>query len=253
MPPTEQTLVTELDLDRTWTYDRDLQHGGHLVEMVTGAALQASGHPHPLATTAHFLSAPRVGPAQVHVQLLRAGRSVSTLRAQLVQAERPCLDVVVTAGRLGPPGPPAYLDGAPPALPAVERCVRTTIPAGLPRNGIVEQLDLRVDPVTVGTVSDRAEVRGWVRYADRRPVDPLALLCLADGLPPVTLALGRRGWVPTVELTVRVRALPSTGWLRMVQRAQLLQDGWLDETCEIWDSTDRLVAQAGQLAGYRER
>ena len=57
--------------------------------------------------------------------------------------------------------------------------------------------------------------------------------------------------MPTVELTVHVRALPAPGWLRLVQRAQLLQDGWLDESCEIWDSTDRLVAQATQLAGYR--
>jgi hypothetical protein len=36
-----------------------------------------------------------------------------------------------------------------------------------------------------------------------------------------------------------------------VQRARLLQDGWLDEECELWDSRGRLVAQARQLAGYR--
>ena len=67
----------------------------------------------------------------------------------------------------------------------------------------------------------------------------------------MTFALGLRGWVPTVELTVHVRARPAPGWLRLVQRAQLLQDGWLDETCEIWDSAGRLVAQGHQLAGYR--
>jgi hypothetical protein len=40
--------------------------------------------------------------------------------------------------------------------------------------------------------------------------------------------------------------------VRVLQRARLLRDGWLDEECEIWDSADRLVAQARQLAGYRE-
>ena len=82
-------------------------------------------------------------------------------------------------------------------------------------------------------------------------MDAFALLCLADALPPVTVALGLPGWVPTVELTVHVRSVPAPGWLRLVQRAQLIADGWLDETCEIWDSNDRLVAQAVQLAGYR--
>ena len=70
-------------------------------------------------------------------------------------------------------------------------------------------------------------------------------------LPPVTFDLGLAGWVPTVELTVHLRGLPAPGWVRAVQWATLLQDGWLDEECLIWDSRDRLVAQARQLAGYR--
>ena len=90
-----------------------------------------------------------------------------------------------------------------------------------------------------------------MRYASGADAGPLQLLCLADALPPVTFSLGMRGWVPTVELTVHVRARPAPGWLRLVQRAHLMQDGWLDETCEIWDSAGRLVAQGHQLAGYR--
>jgi hypothetical protein len=34
-------------------------------------------------------------------------------------------------------------------------------------------------------------------------------------------------------------------------RGHLLEDGWLDETCDVWDSRGRLVCQARQLAGYR--
>ena len=70
-------------------------------------------------------------------------------------------------------------------------------------------------------------------------------------LPPVTFDLGLFGWVPTLELTVLLRGLPAPGWIRAVQRATLLQDGWLDEECLLWDSRGRLVAQARQLAGYR--
>ncbi|MDQ3503483.1 MAG: thioesterase family protein, partial [Actinomycetota bacterium] len=49
-----------------------------------------------------------------------------------------------------------------------------------------------------------------------------------------------------------LRCLPAQGWLRVVQRAKLLHGGWLDEECEVWDSSGQLVAQARQLAGYRE-
>ena len=250
----------DVDLDETWAYGAGTQHGGFLLELLAthglaGAVPGALGvHPDPLAVSAHFLSAPRLGPAQVHVDVLRTGRSVSTVRAALVQGGRTCLDAVVTAGRLGEPGTPAYVDGGPPSLPPVEDCVRNVRPEGEPRNGITEQLDLRLDPSAAGWLSEpsgRAEVRGWVRYASGADAGPLQLLCLADALPPVTFALGMRGWVPTVELTVHVRARPAPGWLRVVQRAHLLQDGWLDETCEIWDATGRLVAQGHQLAGYR--
>jgi len=251
--------AVDLELDRTWTYGPDVQHGGYLLELLGAAAVDGSPHPHPLAVSAHFLSAPKLGAARIEVERLRTGRSVSTTRARLVQGGRVCLDAVVTAGLLGAPGEPGYAEGAPPELPPLEQCLSNTPQPGEPRNGITEQLDLRLDPAAagwLGTPSERAEVRGWVRFASvegapRREVDPLALLCLADGLPPVTSALGLRGWVPTVELTVHVRARPAPGWLRMVQSARLLQDGWLDESCEIWDSTGRLVAQATQLAGYR--
>lgn len=243
----------ELELDRTWTHGPDVQHGGHLLERVAAAALEAAPHPHPLAVSAHFLAAPALGPATVQSTVLRSGRAVSTVRAALVQGGRTCVDVTVSAGRLGPPGVPLYATGAPPALPPVQECVRGAGQAG-ERNGILEQLDVRFDPGAAGWMREPsavAEVRGWVRYASGREPDVLGLLCLADALPPVTFALGLRGWVPTVELTVHVRALPAPGWLRLVQRAQVIADGWLDETCEIWDSTDRLVASSVQLAGYR--
>ncbi len=244
----------ELDLDRTWTYGPDTQHGGRLLELVAQAAVGAVEHPHPLAVSAHYLSAPRLGAATVEREVLRRGRSVSSVRARLVQDGRACLEAVVSAGRLGAPGRPEYAGAVAPVLPPVEQCLVHDRQPGEARNGITEQLDLRLDPSAaawMGAPSSVAEVRGWVRYASGRDADPLALLCLADALPPVTFALGLTGWVPTVELTVHVRALPAPGWLRVVQRALLVADGWLDETCEIWDSTDRLVAQSVQLAGYR--
>lgn len=246
-------MTLDLDLDDRWAYGPGIQHGGFLLQTVTGATVTEQ-HPHPLAVTSHFLAPPSLGPAQVELETLRTGRSTSVVHAKLVQAGRTCLDVVVTAGRLGEPGAPAYNVSVPPALPPVHDCPRNGVAPGQERNGITEQLEIRMDPAAagwLGTPSTSALVRGWLRRADGTEPDPLGLLCLADALPPVTFALGLTGWVPTVSLTVHVRALPAPGWIRAVQHATLLQDGWLDETCQLWDSTGRLVAQASQLAMYR--
>ena len=103
----------------------------------------------------------------------------------------------------------------------------------------------------VGRPQGHGEVRGWIRRDDATDASPLDLLVFADALPPVTFDLGLYGWVPTLELTVHVRGLAAPGWLRVVQRATVLRDGWLDEECLIWDGAGHLVAQARQLAGYR--
>ena len=59
------------------------------------------------------------------------------------------------------------------------------------------------------------------------------------------------GWVPTLELTVYVRALPAPGPVRVLQRANLIDGQRVDEQCWVWDSRARLVAHGTQLAGIR--
>lgn len=251
------SATTAIDLPDSWAYGAGVLHGGWLLETVTAAALEQSAHPHPLAVSGHFVAGPRVGKAELTVETLREGRSVGSLRARLAQEGRPKLEVLVTAGTLPAQGTePFHVDAAPPSLPLPEHCVRHEPPPGMGRNGITEQLEVRLDPATAGWVLGRAggsaETRGWIRPVDGRPVDPLLLITLSDALPPVSFDLGIPGWVPTIELTVLLRCLPAQGWLRVVQRARLVQGGWFDEECEIWDSAGQLVVQARQLAGYRE-
>jgi acyl-coenzyme A thioesterase PaaI-like protein len=253
-PATSTTLV---DLPDTWAYGRGILHGGWLLETVSAAVMEQTTHSHPLAVSAHFLSPAQPGTATLEVEPLRAGRTVGTLRARLTQGDRLRVEVLVTAGTLPAVGsPPLLVDAAAPSLPSPEQCpVQKALP-GTPRNGIIEQLEVRLDPSSASWLRGRPggspEVRGWIRSAVSRPVDPLLLLTVADALPPVTLDLGIDGWVPTIELTVLLRCLPAQGWLRVLQRAKLVHGGWLDEECEVWDSSGQLVAQARQLAGYRE-
>ena len=61
-------------------------------------------------------------------------------------------------------------------------------------------------------------------------------------------SLGIQGWAPTLELSAHVRARPTPGWLRVRVSTRNLAGGLLEEDAEVWDSSDRLVAQSRQLA-----
>jgi hypothetical protein len=131
---------------------------------------------------------------------------------------------------------------------------RPEMPGGM-RANLLDHLDLRMDPATVGWVvgrpGGRLDMRGWVRFSDGRDADPLALLQVVDALPPTSFELGLPSWAPTVELTVYLRGVPAPGWLACIVRGQLWQGGWFDEEAEVWDPAGRLVAQSYQFAGAR--
>ena len=76
-------------------------NGGVLIATVLRAVLDGSPHPHPIATSAHFLRVAALAPAQVQVSWLRQGRTAATARAALVQSGQPVLEVTVTTGALG--------------------------------------------------------------------------------------------------------------------------------------------------------
>jgi acyl-CoA thioesterase len=245
-------------VDPGWTIG-DRPNGGYLLALAARAALGAVEHPHPLAVSGQFLAPPAIGPAELEVVPLRAGRSLSTVRVTLAQDGRPLLVALVGAGELNAGGAPEWRRAAgPPALPPVEQCVgsRPEVPGRI-RINILDHLDVRLDPATAGALvgrpSGRLEMRGWVRFHDGRPPDPLALLQAVDALPPTSFELGIPAWAPTVELTFYLRGLPAPGWLACVVRGQLWRDGWFDEDAEVWDAGGRLVAQGRQLAGARPR
>ncbi len=249
-------------IDGGWTV-ADKPNGGYLLALIAracGEALAAADSPHrdPLAATAHYLYAPELGDVTLRCEVLRVGRGASQVRAVLAQHDRACVDATLTLGTLAESPPPPYwtarelLEVAP-----IEACER--IPAK--RSGspfvvpIMDRTDLRLDPAVLGFASGRpsgaANLRGWISFADGRPADPLGLLFFCDALPPATFELVMSGWVPTLSLTTYVRARPAPGPLRVSQTAHSIDDGRVDETCEVWDATGRLVAQATQLAGIR--
>jgi acyl-coenzyme A thioesterase PaaI-like protein len=225
--------------------------------MAARAAVAASHHPHPVAASAHFLRPPAPGPAVIETELVRAGRAVDQLHVRLAQEGTPCVEAVVSTATLTRSAEVAWDGGMPPRpAAAFDDCLRTpaTMPNGT-RVAILEQVDLRLDPASVrsmrGAPSGRGELRGWLRLGHGEPFDAASLLYAVDAFPPAAFDVAFSGWVPTLELTAYVRALPVPGPVQVVQQARMIADGRVDEACFVWDAGGRLVAQATQLAGIR--
>ena len=244
----------DADLTGGWVVGGGVNGGYQLA--VVGHALSRTlpAHPDPLAVSAHYLSAATPGPARVTTRVLREGRSVATLAADLWQGGEARLTVLATYGDLGSLTDDVRTTATPPDLPPLEECVPNSVaPEELRRIApLMDRFDMRFDPRhvgwAVGDPSGRGELQAWFRLVEDREPDPVALLMVVDALPPVTFDLGMTGWAPTLELTAHVRARPAPGWLRVRHATRNLAGGLFEEDCEIWDSAGRLVAQGRQLA-----
>jgi Thioesterase-like superfamily len=243
------------DLDPGWDVGGGVLNGGYLLSVVARAALLESPHPHPVALSASYLRAPAAELVTLSVVPGPAGRTLAHSLVTLADAGGPALTVNVTTATLGT-GEPEYAQPMPPA-PSVEECFslaehRHLAPAGVQVPGLSLRVDTRLDVATAGWAfgqpSGEPHLRAWMRFADGREPDPLALLTFADALPPTSFAMGDLGWAPTVQLQVLVRALPAPGWCLVEARSSEIAGGWVDEDYRIWDSTGRLVAQSRQLA-----
>ncbi|WP_338673085.1 thioesterase family protein [Streptomyces sp. SCSIO 30461] len=252
--------VYRAELSAGWTIIRAV-NGGYLLATLGRALGDALPHPDPFSVSAHYLSASEPGPALIRTEVVRAGRTVSTGQASLIQyaedgTEVERIRVLATYGDLDRLPDDVRTTAKPPAIPPYELCAgsehRPSAEAIPGSTAITERLSIRLDPATcgwaLGAPSGKGEMRGWFGLADGRDADPLSLLLTVDALPPTAFELGIRGWTPTVELTTHIRCRPAPGPLRVAITTRNLAGGFLEEDAEVWDGKDRLVAQSRQLA-----
>lgn len=230
-------------------------NGGYVLAVAGRAMTDAMGRP-PLSVTAHYLAPTPPGPCDIVVTTVRDGRRLATCTASLMQGDRELIRVLGTFGTTADSGH-QYVDGAPPEIPPYADCpVRvppTDAETGMPTPGLMDRLAVRLRPADAGFANGNptgtAEVAGWFAFLHEEPIDEVGLLLVSDALPPAVFNSGLpAAWVPTVELTVHVRARPAPGPLRCVFRSRFIANGALEEDGEIWDSTNTLVAQSRQLA-----
>ena len=253
----------EGELDKHWTIGPKV-HGGAMLALCANAARTAcdSAGLEPVAVSASFLSAPDPGVMQLVTSIRKRGRRISVVDVELMQGERTAVHAVVN---LGEPEhyPPCGASGAT-AAPLLSANPVTDLMApeppddvepigpGHPLAGLVhlgEGCDVRplLSTMRPGDGGGPPVIQMWARPRGVAPDALFALMC-GDLSAPVTFAVDRTGWAPTVQLTAFLRALPADGWLRIIATCTEIGHDWFDEDHVVVDSLGRLVVQARQLA-----
>jgi acyl-CoA thioesterase len=233
-------------------------NGGFLLALAGRALARAVPFPDPVTLTGHFLRPSRHTPVELTAEPVRIGKTHATVTGRLVQDGKEILRTLATFADLEQAGGPTESSGRPPAIPPPEDClpvkdlrlqVWEDLPGAMP--ALYRSIDLRLGTTNRREEGEIARLEGWMRFTDGREPDVAALLLMADAFPPAVLDVARAAWVPTVELTVHVRARPAPGWIAASFRTKFLCDGYFEEDGELWDSTGRLVALSRQLAVTR--
>jgi acyl-CoA thioesterase len=260
------------ELEDRWNL-RPLPQGGILTALAVRAMAATLAHDEQRARTLHTVFAARVahGPLEIDVETLRAGRSMSQLRAEVRNpgAARGHLTTCsFGAARAGF----SFTDLRPPTeIPGPDQCpsFREPPPAGVvgfePVPFWAELVEGRAvigHPPWEDHERDRAEQAMWYRF-DEAPMlddgrlDPLALIVLADTMPGAVGqkvgSLDRPWFAPSVDLTVHLLDDCRSQWVLAHNRARYAGDGYASADMALWDcgadgrATPRLVAYATQM------
>ena len=244
--------VYDTPIQERWNIGPGIANGGYLLSIAANAMRAESGRAHPLSVTAHYLSPGLEGPATTQVDVVKAGRRLTTMTGSLRSGDKEIIRVLGTFGDVNEAEGLQHIDLQPPDLPPFNECEKRVPNPDMPPS-LGTRLDSRFHPDDIGWITNnhagRAEIRTYFSFADGREVDTLALLLASDAGPPVLFnKYGLIGWAPTVELTVHIRAVPAPGPIACRFYSNVIQGGYFEENGELWDSSGRLVAMSRQLA-----
>ncbi len=249
------------DVGDGWSGLEGRPNGGYLFVTALAGITEALDGAQPLTVTAHFLRPGSVGPAEVDVEVVRRGRTISTATASLRQDGTDRLRLLA-AYASGPAPLAAGSSGfstamtagfatEAPAIPGPDECRSLPMRTAAGSITIADRFDYRVTPTSRwirGEMSGTAQLDGWIRFVDGRAPDLASVPLVVDAFPPVIYEVADGVVVPTVELTVHFRREPVDGWLQARVRSHALIGGMIEEDVELWDSAGQLVAMSRQLA-----
>jgi acyl-CoA thioesterase len=251
------TAVTTLDDHRygtkllgTWNIVAG-PNGGYLAALMARAMTNSVNEPERglRSITVHYLARPEFDDVEIDVNIVRAGRSLSTVQSTMRQGDRIILSSIAAFSK---PWTSAETWSMPISAHATDAGVdmdghRPAVAqnwAGVP---IVDA------PFFSGEGSPR--VAQWIRAIKPRPLDAIELVAISDAVPPAGFpAMTTPAAMPTVDLTVHIRATlplenpPQDDRVYAECNTHHVADGFADDDCHIWSADGRLLAQSRQLA-----
>ena len=253
-----ETAVEQI-ADRRWRGELcegwrigEVPNGGYVLAVAARVLSEALPHRDPLTVTGYYLAPTGLGPVECEVEPLRSSRNTSFATLKMYQQGELKLQVTAAYGDLDGLRGEDWSSRERPVYPPFEECAIT-------RQKVIElrqRAEIRLvggaEVFTERTTTGTGEFSGWMCHADGSDPDALSLLMFADAFPPPLISVyGPLHWVPTLELTVQVRARPSPGPLQARFYSRHMTRGVVEEDGEFWDSEGNLVAVSRQTARVR--
>jgi len=251
------TSVTALGDDRYGTTLLDSwnivagPNGGYLAALIARAMTNSIDDPDRglRSITVHYLARPEFDDVEIAVDIIRAGRSLSTVQATMTQGDR-LICSSIAAFSVPWETKESW------SLPISAHADDEPLVGDGPRPPVHQNWSGRpiVDaPFFSGQGSPR--VAQWIRAVKPRPLDAIELVAISDAIPPAGFPKMTEGAaMPTVDLTVHIRASlplvdpPEDARVYAECNTHHVADGFADDDCHIWSSDGRLLAQSRQLA-----
>ena len=186
--------------------------------------------------------------AVLRTRLIRAGRTSSFVRVEVHSQGDLGATLLFVFGAARDTN--HRHDRAPaPALPAPQAC-----PAFMPKGAgpnFLAQFDLKLaDGPFLVSGSDRPEFTTWSRLADDRDVPPeIALVCIADSLPPAAMTGFRKvAPISTITWSLDLAHVPvRNDWISIRTTSLQADEGYSVQDMALHGADGRLIASAQQL------
>ncbi len=233
-------------------------NGGYLsalllagVKMVNQQALHSVR-----SVTVNFISASVPGPAQLSIQCIKQGRTLSLFQAMLYQGDRDIAQATVTlaSDRL----PISFCDINLPEIPHADTLqpmdwINTDSDFAVPFRAHYDQR-VGLGP-TPFEKDDSGRIGGWMRFKDLRPVDDLGLLAMSDGWYPsiITRNLPQTVHFPSLDHTVHFLCSDFSSFgletfIGFEFTTEVAATGYLIEDGKMFSETGQLLAISRQMA-----
>ncbi|MEP5764646.1 MAG: thioesterase family protein [Halieaceae bacterium] len=254
------TAVTKI-ADQLWQAELvhgwrigEVPNGGYVLAIAGRVLSEALSHSDPLTVNILYTAPTALGPIECELETLRVGGS--TTHATLSMRQEGELKAFVTAcyTDMDKLKGESWCSVERPAIASIEDIPATGV------HGIELRESVDQHYASGGEVFKRGEpdgsgcFSGWLRLHDGADTDVIALLLFADCMaPPVFTVYGALQWVPTMDLSVQVRARPAPGPVQVRFRSRYMSHGIVEEDGELWDSNGELVALSRQTSKVRVR